>query len=266
MKPRAPVVRPPIEPSPLDDWRLAIEYCLESSAPEYALPLIQVVLLHRPRHLNTYVELLRALWMLGQWDGACLWARRLLRADPTHEMAWSVLARSAEARNDPHLAHQYWRLALEQAPYHAQIRAGALRTALGQPAPLALNESTLANLCRMNGRWAEAAALYRRLLAQDPKRPDWQWSLLESVWRAGEMETSLELARYLVAREPNCYLGWLISMQMGDANDRALAQQPLIALDPDGLYAARRYRLPQPQQPVVTLPTTRGEASLLYGP
>jgi tetratricopeptide (TPR) repeat protein len=262
---KSPLPRPQIKPSPLDDWRLAIEYCLQSSAPDQALPLIQVVLRHCPRHLNTYVELLRALWMLGQWDGASLWARRLLRADPTQEMGWAVLARAAEGKNDPQLAHKYWRLALEHAPYHEQIRAGVLRTSLGRPAPLGLNESALATLFRLNGQWAGAAALYRRLLAQDARRPDWQWGLLEAVWRGGEAETSLELARYLVSREPNCYLGWLISMQMGDANDRALAQQPLAALDPDGLYAVRRYRLPQPQQPVVTLPTSPGEASILYG-
>ncbi len=250
-------------PNSLGVWREAVDQLLAGNHSEQAIQFTQIILRHRPRYLPAYVQMLQAHWRLRRWQDGRTWALRLLRADPTHELAWSTVAHAAEDAGDPVGAHHTWRLAFEQAPYHRTIRAGILRTALGRSAPLTLNRPALATLYRIGGRWQRAAALYSTLVAEQPDRIDLRAGLLESLWQAGQIEAALHLARSLGRQEPNLLLSWLVSACDGDEDDRALAQAPLAALDTDGAYMAARYSAETSLASSSLLAVTAEEAGLL---
>jgi tetratricopeptide (TPR) repeat protein len=201
--------------------------------------------------------------MLRRWREGRIWALHLLRADPTQELAWALLAYAAEEEGKPSLAHRYWLLAFEQAPYSRAIRAGVVRTALGQGAPLTLNRPALATLYRQGRRWQKAVHLYQDLVAEHPTRPDFQHGWLESLWQTGQVGRALPLARSLVRQEPNFILGWLVSAQIGDDDDRALAQAPLSVLDADGAYVLARFGIHSIHAVSSPLPISPEEAALL---
>lgn len=247
----------------LSYWRATIDHQLAANRPDHALRLLPVISRLLPRYLPTYVQILHALWIARRWREGRIWALHLLRADPTQELAWALLANAAEEEGNPSLAHRYWLLAFEQAPYSPAIRAGAVRTALGQGTPLMLNRPALATLYRQGRRWQKAARLYADLVAEHPHRPDFQQGWLESLWQTEQIEQALPLARSLVQQEPNFVLGWLVSAEIGDDDDRALALAPLAALDADGAYGLARFGIQSAQTAPTLLSVSDEEAALL---
>lgn len=247
----------------LTTWRETGERLLALNQPAEAISLLYVILQHLPRYLPAYVQMLQALWLLRRWDEGRMWALRLLRADPTQELAWATLANAAEDAGKPVQARRYWLFAFEQAPYNRPIRGGVVRTALGQALPLTLTRPALATLYRLGRRWQRAADLYRALVAEQPARLDWSCGLLEALWHIRRTDEALALARVLVKQEPNLLVGWLVSTQMGDEDDRALAQAPLAALDVDGAYTLARYGVQSIHTGSPLLSVTDEEAALL---
>jgi tetratricopeptide (TPR) repeat protein len=247
----------------LSHWRVTVDRLLAANHPDQALQLLPVLSHHLPRYLPVYVQSLHALWMLRRWREGRIWALHLLRADPTQELAWALLAYAAEEEGKPSLAQRYWLLAFEQAPYSPAIRAGVVRTSLGQGTPLALNRPALATLYRQGRRWQKAVRLYADLVAEHPTRPDFQHGWLESLWQTGQGGRALPLARSLVRQEPNFILGWLVSAEIGDDDDRALAQSPLAALDADGAYAMARFGIQRVYATVSPLLISPEQAALL---
>jgi tetratricopeptide (TPR) repeat protein len=246
----------------LTHWRKTIDRLLQTNRADDALRLLQILLGRLPRYLPAYVQMMQALWIQRNWRDGRNWALRLLRADAMHELSWSMLARAAEDEGQPGQAHRYWLLAFEQAPYNRRIRQGIVRTALGGPPPLTLNQSALATLYRHTRRWQDAARLYAELSEENPNRSDFQCGLLEALWQMGHIEAAIPLARSIVSQEPTLMLAWLVSAQIGDEDDRALAQAPLVALDVDGAYATLRYgRRPLHARPY-HLPLTESEIAL----
>jgi len=227
--------------TPLAAWNQAIDELIQNRRAEEAIPRIRTVLKNLPRHLPSYFRLLQTIWLLRRWDEGEDWALRLLRADPCNELAWGVLANSAEQQGNLADARRCWNRAFENSPYNQQIRAGVVRTTPGKADPLQLNPMAFATLCRMDGRWTRAVELYTPMQQEYPRRMDVQCALLESLWRAGQEEAALRLAAHLVHREPNLLIGWLVSAQVGDETDQALAQAPLAALDADGEYMRDRF-------------------------
>lgn len=225
----------------LSHWNDVIDGHLAASRAEEALPLIRIILKSLPRHLPTYFRFLQVIWLLRRWSEGRDWALRLLRADPGSELAWAVMARGAETEGDLLLAQRYWTLALENAPYNRPIRQGLSRTLLRQKGPLMLTRPALATLYRMGGRWERAIRIYAELTEEEPERLDFLSSLLEATWHCGRSQDALRLARDLVSQNPAVLLGWVVSARIGDEDDRALAQAPLVDLDPDGEYAITRF-------------------------
>ncbi len=225
----------------LSHWNEVIDRRLAANRPEEAVPLIRVVLKSLPRHLPTYFRFLQVIWLTRRWHEGTDWALRLLNADPGSELAWSVLAREAEADGNLTKAQRFWTLALENAPYNTPIRQGLSRTLLRQKRPLMLTRPALATLYRMGGRWERAIRIYTELTQEEPGRLDYQSGLLESHWHADRTEEALHLARLLVSLNSNLLLGWVVSARIGDEDDKALARAPLEAMDPDGEYAVTRF-------------------------
>ena len=238
---RPPFGQPPKVETQLSHWNDVIDSRLAANRPEDAAPLIRVILKSLPRHLSTYFRFLQVIWLTRRWQEGKGWALRLLNADPGSELAWAVLARGAESEGNLTMAQRYWTLALENAPYNRPIRQGLSRTLLRQKRPLMLTRPALATLYRMGGRWQKAIRVYEELTVEEPGRLDFQCNLLEAAWHGGQTDSALQQARFLVSLNPNLLLGWVVSNRIGDADDRALAKAPLVAMDPDGEYAITRF-------------------------
>lgn len=242
-------------------WNQAIDDLIQSREAIEAIARLRIVLRNLPRHLPSYFRLLQAIWILRRWGEGEDWALRLLRADPCNELAWAVLANSAEQRGNLADARRLWSRALDFAPYSPHIRAGVIRTSPGREDPLRLSPVALATLCRMDGRWERAAALFAQLQQENPRQVDLQCAWLESLWRAGRQEEALRLASHLVRREPNLLIGWLVSAHIGDETDQALAHAPLGALDPDGEYMLDRFGVSIPPSRPATIALSGEEAA-----
>ncbi len=233
--------RPHDDVTDLSSWRQVIDRVLGQNRPGTALRLLPVILRQLPRYLPAQRQMLHALWLTRRWRDGELWARRLLQADPMQELAWAVLANAAEEIGNPSMAQRFWHLAFEQAPYNRQVRAGVVRTTLGQASALTLSQAALATVYRHGSRWREAQQIYATLMSSYPDRPDIYSGYLECLWQSGEIDAAIDLAHSLAIRDPNLLLAWLVSAEVGDDDDRALAQAPLTAMDTDGAYAASRY-------------------------
>lgn len=220
----------------LTDWGKGMDRALARGEPGDAAWMAQIVLRHRPRHLPTYYRLLTIAWTTKRWDEGEDWARRLLQADPGYAPAWQALAMAAEQRGHRAQAQAMWQRAFEMSPYGPEIRAGLARTSLDAPNALALNAACLAMLYVRGRRWTPAVQVYRQLVKADPRRIDFQQALMLAWWQQHSHDEAYVLARHLVQSQPHLVLAWAVLAAIGDQNDRALAYNPLMSMDPDGEY------------------------------
>lgn len=256
----------------LADWSVAIEQCLDTDRPAEAAALAQVVLRKLPRHLATYQRLLQAAWQLRRWDEGEEWGRRLLRADPGNAFAWRALAMAAEQREQRSEAHVIWQRALEAAPYAPETRAGLVRTSLrplGEATPinpeippLALNLACLATLYLRGLHWERAIEIYRLLLQADDRRVDFQVGLMAALWQQRARQGAYQLAQQLTASHPHLLMAWVVLGTLGNADDRALAQNPIATMDPDGDFVSSWFGAHYEAAPA-TLTVSAAEAELL---
>lgn len=247
---------------PLADCSQAIEQYLQQNAPYQAVALAQMILKRLPRHLPTYQRLLRAAWLLKRWDEGEDWGRRMLRADPCHALAWRALAMAAETRGKRAQAHAIWQRAFEAEPYEAEIRAGLIRTGLDLAGALTLNLACLARLALRGYRWERAATLYQRLCMVDSRRVDFQVGLMVAFWQQRRPEDAYRLARMLAQSHPHLVLAWVVMDALGDADDKALARNPIATMDPDGEFVQMWLGVSSMRTPVI-LSVGTSEAKLL---
>lgn len=256
----------------LGDWAVAMEQQLQVDNPMAVAPLAQVVLRQLPRHLPTYQRLLRAAWLLHRWEEGEEWARRLLRADPGNALAWRALAMAMEQRGQRAQAHATWQRALEADPFAPTIRSGISRTTLrplegqttlaGETPAVMLNLACLATLQLRGQHWEQAAATYQVLLQAEPRRVDFQVGRLAALWQQRAKQAAYRLARQLTQQHPHLLLAWVVLRSLGDDNDRALAQNPIDVLDPDGDFVSSWFGVHYESKPVI-LAVSEGEAGLL---
>ncbi len=247
----------------LNRWGIAIDRALYAGRPQVAIAAAQVILQHLPQHLPTYHRMLQAAWAMKAWQDGAIWARRLLRAEPTSPLAWRALARAAEAAEERSQAQAAWQRAFEVAPYDPDIRAGISRTSLERPDVLILNQACLAALYVAGRRWAQAATTYASLVEADQRRIDFQASWMTALWQRNKRDDAYKLARYLVEKkEPYLLMGWVVLNTAGDDNDQALAQQPIQMLDPEGEYVRNRFGIDY-QRYALDIPVTAAEAEML---
>ena len=249
----------------LTEWGIAIDRALYANHPQAAATAARVVLHHLPQHLPTYRRLLQAAWAIRAWQDGAQWGQRLLRADPTSPLAWRAIARAAEDAEDRVQAQAAWQRGFEVAPYNADIRAGLSRTSLERSDVLMLNQACLAALYMDGRRWEHAARTYAALVEADQRRIDFQASWMIALWQESKHDDAYKLARHLVGRkEPSLLMGWVVLDAVGDENDKALAQQPLQMLDPEGEYVRNRFGIDY-QRTATEIPVTPKEAELLRG-
>ena len=153
-------------------------------------------------------------------------------------------------------SHAIWQRAFEVAPFDPDVRIGLSRTSLEPNADLTLNQACLATVYRHGFRWRHAAAEYRTLVEADPRRIDFLIGLMVSLWRMGSRDDAYQIALYLVNQHRHLVMAWVVIAAAGDENDRALAHDPILSMDPDGEFARRWLRLengPSSEQTVARL-------------
>ncbi|HAJ35188.1 MAG TPA: hypothetical protein DCL15_05800 [Chloroflexi bacterium] len=242
----------------------AMELRLGAGEPEAAAALARVVLMRLPRHLATYERLIRAAWALKRWQEGEDWARRLLQADPGNAVAWRSLAYAVEQKGLLAPARGMWRRAFQCSPYDPEIRSGLLRTHLGANDRLQLDSAALGSIYLHAGRWGHAANVYRRLVKAEPKRLDFQVNWMAALWQQGVRQEAYQIARHLTSRSPHTLLAWVVLAALGDADDRALARNPIQSMDPDGEFVQAWLHIPW-ERPATPLRVTLAEAALLAG-
>lgn len=240
----------------------AMELRLGAGEAEAAAALARVVLVRLPRHLATYARLIRAAWELKRWQEGEDWARRLLQADPGNAVAWRSLAYAVEQKGLLAPARGMWRRAFQCHPYDPEIRSGLMRTHLGESDRLRLDSAALGSIYLHAGRWAHAANVYRRLVKAEPKRLDFQVNWMVALWQQGARQEAHHLARHLTSHSPHTLLAWVVLAALGDADDRALARNPIQSMDPDGEFVQAWLRIPW-ERPATPLRVTIREAALL---
>lgn len=240
----------------------AMEARLVAEQPAAAATLARAVLLRLPRHLATYERLVRAAWMAKRWQEGEEWARRLLQADPGNAAAWRSLAFAVEQKGMLSAARAMWRRAFQSHPYAPDIRSGVARTHTDGGDNLQLDSAALATLYLRAGRWGHAASAYHRLMRAEPKRLDFQVDWMVAMWQQGARQDAYRAARYLTRRHPHTLMAWVVLAALGDADDRALARNPIQSMDPDGEFVQAWLRIPW-ERPATPLRVTIGEAALL---
>lgn len=240
----------------------AMELRLGAGESEAAAALARVVLMRLPRHLATYARLIRAAWALKRWQEGEDWARRLLQADPGNAVAWRSLAYAVEQKGLLAPARGMWRRAFQCSPYDPEIRSGLLRTHLGENDRLRLDSAALGSIYLHAGRWGHAANVYRRLVKAEPKRLDFQVNWMAALWQQGVRQEAYQIARHLTSRSPHTLLAWVVLAALGDADDRALARNPIQSMDPDGEFVQGWLHIPW-ERPATPLRVTLAEAALL---
>jgi tetratricopeptide (TPR) repeat protein len=240
----------------------AMEAKLQADQPEAAAALARIVLLRLPRHLPTYQRLLRATWALKRTPEGEDWARRLLQADPANALAWRSLAYAVEQKGMRNSARAMWKRAFEAAPYHPDIRSGLSRTSLDRTHALVLNTACLASLYLRGGRWAHAANTYWGLMQVEERRIDFPLHCAVALWQQNARTEAYRLGRQLTQRHPHLLLAWVVVSSLGDVEDRALARNPLLSMDPDGEYVRGWLGIPFAGAPT-PLTITAKEAALL---
>lgn len=228
---------------PLVQWGQAMDRALTLGEAALAAALAQAVLQRYPRHLATYARLLRAAWLLRRWQEGADWGRRLLQADPGNPTAWQAVARDLENRGDRTAARSVWQRAFESDPYASEIRVGLSRTSLGVAEPLLLNQACLATLYLRSYRWKHAGVVYRSLLEANPRRSDFLAGWMVALWRQGHGQEAYQVARHIVRHQPHVFMAWVVIRAVGDETDRALAQNPILTMDPDGEFVRQRLYL-----------------------
>ncbi|MBV7337090.1 hypothetical protein KFU94_54460 [Chloroflexi bacterium TSY] len=236
--------------TPLSHWSEFLATLFEEGQTRNLFDVAKVVLKRLPQHLPTYQLLLQAALQLKHWEEAADWGTRLLRADPSNELAWQAVALKTEEQGEREQARAIWLRAFEANPYAPDIRAGLSRTTLSETKQLELNQACLATLYMRMQRWRQAADLYAALIQANRQRLDFQIWRMIALWQDRSIREARQLAQNLVYHQCFLLIPWVVLEQLGDRNDKALALNPIQSMDPDGEYASNRTSLPLHRAPI----------------
>jgi hypothetical protein len=99
-------------------------------------------------------------------------------------------------------------------------------------------------------------------LHADARRIDFQIGLMAALWQQRSRQAAYQLAQHLTGHQPQLLIAWMALQALGDANDKALAQAPIAAMDPDGEFTSSWFGMHY-EIPPATLTVSATEAALL---
>lgn len=211
------------------------------------------ILRHWPKHLESYAELGRAALTIGLYADAADLFRRALSADPEAGELWAGLRQATAA------------LGLAEESDFAALYE---RDLLPDPVDPELSPLAQATVSAKQDAWAAALVLYRQALAETPNDVVAALGLAGALARVGGFEECERLARAITAQLPYCLRAHLLlaarGRRLGDASASG-HERAANDLDPDGVYAWRRFGRSGPEPPPgATLPAWNENERWIY--
>ncbi len=193
------------------------------------------ILRYWPRHLDTYAQLGQAALSVGLYADAADLLRRALSADPEAGDLWAGLRQALAAQGQ-----------VEESDFVAVYEHDLL------PDPVDPEQSPLAQatLAVKQDAWGEALAHYRQALAETPQDVVAALGLAGVLARLGRFAQCEQAARAVSAQLPYCLRAHLLLAECSRQTGRSGAAGHELAardLDPDGLYAWRRFNPSGPE-------------------
>ncbi len=178
-----------------------------------AIAICKHILHYYPKHIDSYRQLGEAYLAKDEFDPAMNMFRRVLSADPENVIAYVGLASVFEKQ---HLIDEaVWHLerAYEMAPGNFEIHKELLRqySEVGKPRQrLKLTSGGLARLYDQEGLYSQAIQELRGIVGESPSRFDASVALVETLWHAGRIRESAEIAQTILHSLPYCLKANLI--------------------------------------------------------
>lgn len=228
----------------LRDLLHTAQSALEEGRHHEAIALCRHLLRHAPDAITALRLLGEANLEAGRADEARGSFERVLTLDPYNVLARIGLAVIAEDRGEEERAIAQFRLAWEVDPAMPQLRGELVRLyrkRYGVGGRLRLTRIALANLHARNEDLLRAIAQFRSLLDEGSTRPDIPLGLAGALWRHDEGAEAAALCRRVLAQDPQTARALLILAAIaGDGGGAGDAEEQLRAaraLDPDAALA-----------------------------
>ncbi|MBN1246456.1 MAG: hypothetical protein JXC32_02305 [Anaerolineae bacterium] len=199
----------------LNAYENEIDQLIEQARYLEALAHIRHILGQYPHYVGAYYLLGKLMLEVDLPGLAIDMFRRALSADPEHLMARIGLGLAHERAND--LDASIWNLerALELDPSNAEI-SDELRRMYGrrdgtEPDYITQSRAGLARLYIRGDRPGRAGLELRKLLDEEPARPDLMTALAEAYWRDGQLVQASEISQEILDKMPyNCKANLLL--------------------------------------------------------
>ncbi len=186
---------------------------IHNGRSDEAIAICKHILHYYPKHIDSYRQLGEAFLEKEELDHATDMFRRVLSADPENVVAYVGLASIFEQQ---HLIDEaVWHLerANEISPGNFEIQKELLRmySEAGKPRQrLKLTAGGLARLYDQEGLYAQAIQELRAIATASPARFDARIALAETLWHAGRIRESAEVAHGILNALPYCLKANLI--------------------------------------------------------
>lgn len=210
---------------------------------EKAVAACREVLSRHPRHVEATCLLAEAYREQGQRTLAEDLLRRVLSADPENVLAhWALglLLRDMEHEEE---AFQRLACARELAPGNVELASDMLSVAPDPRSAMKPTRSLLGRYYARAGLYERAAAEFRSVVAEAPRRLDVWVALAEVLWRGGSHEEAAEVCEAILAESPHCIKALIILAKIRQVEGESKAAHHLLALaqelDPAGSTLAK---------------------------
>ena len=190
----------------LRDYEFEIDQLIEEARYLEAFAHLRHIIRKYPHYIGAYYLMGKMLLEADQPELAADMFRRALNADPEHLKSRIGLGLTHEQRDD--LDAAIWNLerAFELAPANADI-AEELRRIYGRrdgkdPNHIPISRAGLSRLYMRGNLSSRAVDELRNLLTTEPSRPDLQGALAEAYWRDGQIVQAAETCQRILDDMP----------------------------------------------------------------
>lgn len=212
----------------LSDYLQQTEDAISSSRVDDALTRCQFMLSNFPEALEIQRLLGEVYLIQGRMEEAQQIFDWILTNDPEHVLAYCNRAHLSELLSEYDIALDCYQQAYELSRGNGQIREefNRLSEKIGQKGFM-FSHAGLARLYTRGDLLSEAIQEWDTVLSVSPDRLDARVGLLETYWRAGQMEKVEKLAEQILQAVPGCLKALLLHACVISAKDSQHSQELL---------------------------------------